>query len=224
MLTYHSSRSQLIKSPVRSHRGRYGSAGEAQAAVANRCCVALWEATFGASVDGINTAPMFLFCPTEYCGRIAQVCVCVCVCVCVSVCVCRTVPFSCSFPHRKAGTLALHSPRAASRGLTPVAQPIYGTWGASYCQSLTCAGESGRPPPSPRPLSVCLCLCMCVTVRDCVCVTVCVGRATKSSRRPSALPTFARSQRPALTAEWCCGITSMPTTTIRGGGSTSDRN
>ena len=56
---------------TRFHRSRYGSPGEAQGAVANRCCVALWEATFGASLDG--PAPMFLFCPTEYCGRIAQV-------------------------------------------------------------------------------------------------------------------------------------------------------
>ena len=48
----------------------YVSAAEAQGAVANRCCIALWEATFGAAADG--PAPMFLFCPTEYCGRIAQ--------------------------------------------------------------------------------------------------------------------------------------------------------
>lgn len=38
--------------------------------MANRCCIALWDATFGASVEG--PAPMFLFCPTEYCGRISQ--------------------------------------------------------------------------------------------------------------------------------------------------------
>ena len=49
--------------------GIYGSAAEAQAAVANRCCVALWHAMWGAeggaSAAAAAPAPMFLFCPTE---------------------------------------------------------------------------------------------------------------------------------------------------------------
>eukprot|EP01047_Picozoa_sp_COSAG01_P000819 COSAG01_NODE_16_length_40091_cov_15.728646_32_plen_163_part_00 len=65
----------------------YTSAAEAQGAVANRCCIALWHATFATTsptsptssptsptspaTDGLP-APSFLFCPTEYCGRIAQ--------------------------------------------------------------------------------------------------------------------------------------------------------
>lgn len=53
----------------------YSSAAEAQAAVANRCCIAMYDAMFSQeacerSVE--QPAPMFLFCPTEYCGRIAQ--------------------------------------------------------------------------------------------------------------------------------------------------------
>jgi hypothetical protein len=51
-----------------------------QEAVANRCCIALWHATLATTsptsptsptTDGLP-APSFLFCPTEYCGRIAQ--------------------------------------------------------------------------------------------------------------------------------------------------------
>jgi hypothetical protein len=55
----------------------YTSAAEAQGAVANRCCIALWHATLATTsptsptTDGLP-APSFLFCPTEYCGRIAQ--------------------------------------------------------------------------------------------------------------------------------------------------------
>lgn len=59
----------------------YSSVGEAQAAVANRCCIAMYDAMFatnsleprvGPSGQRQEVAPMFLFCPTEYCGRIAQ--------------------------------------------------------------------------------------------------------------------------------------------------------
>lgn len=54
--------------------GPYSSAAEAQAAVANRCCIAMYAAAFSLQQQS-NTetpAPMFMFCPTEYCGRIAQ--------------------------------------------------------------------------------------------------------------------------------------------------------
>jgi hypothetical protein len=61
----------------------FGSAAEAQAAVANRCCVALWHATLGAPPCpasrqceqqrwAAELPPVFLFCPTEYCNRISQ--------------------------------------------------------------------------------------------------------------------------------------------------------
>eukprot|EP01043_Picozoa_sp_COSAG02_P031303 COSAG02_NODE_2036_length_10039_cov_174.290040_3_plen_393_part_00 len=58
--------------------GPYSSAAEAQAAVANRCCVTMYEVAFSQQLQQDEErsadvlAPMFMFCPTEYCGRIAQ--------------------------------------------------------------------------------------------------------------------------------------------------------